>query len=184
MDINCNQFEGLLSFYLNNELSEKMTSAVEKHMEECPNCKMRYSVVNSIIEDIKSAYNEVIQDSEDYNDFIEAEYEIPDDEVKNTELSAYIDNELDEEHSVKLRRNIVAKPKLRNKIDKLYDLRRLISDSKKEQKNKLKTDYSKEIVKTMNNNISDRQVYMHCALFILFVVCVIALSLTAIINLL
>lgn len=35
MKISCNQFEGLISFYLNNELNETLKEAFEEHLKEC-----------------------------------------------------------------------------------------------------------------------------------------------------
>ena len=187
MDINCNQFENLLSFYVNDDLTESMKTAVEEHMRLCPVCAMRYGVVKSIIEDIKSAYNDVLTNSgfeNDCFDIIEPEYEISDEDIKISELSAYIDNELGEEESVKIRRDIIAKPKLRKKVEKMYGLKKMISNSYHNQRSRLKSDFSKEIVKSLNSNLRERQIYMHCVMFILFVVCIIAISTIALIHML
>ena len=189
MDINCSQFEGLLSFYLNDDLNENLKCAFEEHMKTCPNCNMRYSVVSSVIEDIKSAYDEVIGKMpvdkvdmvEDNEDVSASDYDILDGFL-NTELSAYVDNELDENRSVKIRRDIISKPRLRQKVEKLYGLKRVISDSYKINKNKLKTDFSKEIIRKINNIESDRQIYFHCTAFILVVILAIVLSVVAIIH--
>lgn len=189
MDINCSQFEGLLSFYLNDDLNENLKCAFEEHMKTCPTCNMRYSVVSSVIEDIKSAYDEVIGKTpvdkvdmvEDNEDVSASDYDILDGFL-NTELSAYVDNELDENRSVKIRRDIISKPRLRQKVEKLYGLKKVISDSYKINKNKLKTDFSKEIIRKINNIESDRQIYFHCTAFILVVILAIVLSVVAIIH--
>lgn len=187
MDINCNQFEGLLSFYINGDLTENMKKMVEEHMNLCPTCSMRYKIVKSIIEDIQSAYNEVITNSNlenEYTDCIEPEYELSEEEIKTTELSAYVDNELSEEECLKLRRNIIAKPKLRKKVEEMYGLKKLISNSFKDQRSRLKSDYSKDIIKSLNSDIKERQIYIHCVMFILFVVCTVAISLITLVHLL
>ena len=186
MDINCSQFEGLLSFYVNGDLTENMASAVEEHMKICPACQMRYNIVNSIIHDIKSAYSEVLTNSnlEDKYTVIEPVFEPSEDEVKNTELSAYVDNELTEEESLKLRRNIIAKPKLRNKVEKLYRLKKVISNSHRIHRLLLKSDYSKDVIKTLNSNKQDRQIYLHCIGFMLFVILTVTLSIIALMHLL
>ena len=189
MDINCSQFEGLLSFYLNDDLNENLKCAFEEHMKTCPTCNMRYSVVSSVIEDIKSAYDEVIGKTpvdkvdmvEDNEDVSASDYDILDGFL-NTELSAYVDNELDENRSVKIRRDIISKPRLRQKVEKLYGLKKVLSDSYKINKNKLKTDFSKEIIRKINNIESDRQIYFHCTAFILVVILAIVLSVVAIIH--
>ena len=60
MKISCNQFEGLISFYLNNELNETLKEAFEEHLKECPTCHIRYNMLSSIITDLKDSYNQII----------------------------------------------------------------------------------------------------------------------------
>lgn len=178
MKITCNQFEGLLSFYLNNDLGENLKNMVEEHIRNCPDCRMKYDVLHTIIDDIKDAYKQFING----DDYIVKDDNEDNDTHSLSELSAYIDNELSDEHSVKLRKKIVAKPKLRQKIDKLYKIRKFMSSSFKEQKNKLKTDYSKNIVRDINTNLKTRQSYYHCIGFILFVLGMVCLSILIIMH--
>ena len=185
MDINCSQFEGLLSFYLNDDLNDNLKCAFEDHMKNCSTCNMRYSVIKSLIEDIKAAYNDIIENKsmpKEIEESTELNYNISLDNMLNTELSAYIDNELDEDRSVKIRRDIITKPALRKKIEKLYNLRKVITNSMNEQKNKIKTDYSKEVIKYIYNKTTDRQVYFHCSAFIFFVILAVVISAIVIIK--
>lgn len=171
MKINCSQFEGLFSFYLNGELNDKLKTSFEEHLKECSHCNMKFKVLHTIIEDIKEAYKQFnVNDNIQENIVNNQEY------VTDTELSAYIDNELPDENSIKIRRNIIAKPKVREKIEQLYKLRKVMSDSFSEHKNRMKTDYSKEIVKGMNKDILDNEAYMHCIGFVLFVITVLCFS--------
>ena len=171
MKINCNQFENLFSFYLNGDLSVPMKEAFEQHLRECHQCCVKFDILKNIIGDIKEAYNKFIAE-EDYfeTEVVTQEY------VTGSELSAYIDNELSDENSVKIRRNIIAKPKVREKIDKLYKLRKIMSDSFAEQKKRLKTDFAKDIVGQMNKQNFRNNAYVHCIAFILFVVTVFVFS--------
>ena len=171
MKITCNQFEGLLSFYLNNDLGENLIAMVEEHLKECPHCKMKYEVLHSIIDDIKDAYKQFI----DGDEYVVSHNESG--SVSPNDLSAYIDNELSDEYSVKIRRNIVARPQLRAKIDKLYKLRKFMSESFREHKSRLKTDFSRDIIRNADKNLKTRQAYYHCVGFILFVIGVVCLSL-------
>ena len=180
MKITCTQFENLLSFYLNNELNEHLKQKVEEHLKECPHCNMKVKMLNSIINDIKDAYNEIINKKPQYT---EAEIvENKSQEINNTELSAYIDNELEDEHNIKIRKNIIAKPKIRAKIDKLYKLRKVMHDSFSEQKNKLKTDFSKDILKEFNTEQKQRETYFHCIGFLLVVVLSLCFSIWLVFN--
>ena len=114
MKISCNQFEGLISFYLNNELNETLKEAFEEHLKECPTCHIRYNMLSSIITDLKDSYNQIIVEENSNMNIFENISECIDnvekDDVQLRELSAYIDKELDEEARIKKQRNIIAKP--------------------------------------------------------------------------
>ena len=187
MKLTCSQFEGLITFYLDGELSKSLTQAFEQHMKECPACNMKFKVIKSIIGDIKSAYDKILSGEDE--SCIEAEpvaetVNSDDEYVTMSELSAYMDNELPDENSVKVRRNIIARPKMRGKLEKMYRLRKILSDSFVEQKNKLKTDYSKDIIKRVNTEITPRQICLHCILFLLIVVLSVIASVVAIVMVL
>ena len=173
MKITCSQFEGLFSFYLNGELGDKLKESFEEHLNTCPHCNMKFKVLKSIINDIKDAYNKfIVEETPEESNTVESpEY------VSGTELSAYIDNELSEENSIKIRRNIIAKPKVREKIERLYKLRKMMSDSFVEHKNHLKTDFSKDIINEMDENLLRKNAYIHCIGFILFVAGIVCVSL-------
>ena len=184
MKITCAQFEGLISFYLNNELSDNLKAAFEEHLDSCPSCHIRYNMLSSIINELKEAYNQIITE-ENIEDI--PCVEVSDDEedaedIQSSELSAYIDNELNDEFSIKMRRNIIAKPKLRKKLERLYNLRKIMSGSFDEQKSKLRTDYSKAILRELDVNTSNGNVYLHCFAFIMFVIGIIFISSIIIAN--
>ena len=173
MKITCAQFESLISFYLNDELSNKLKTEFEKHLNICPSCHIRYNVLNSIISELKDSYERIITDNDDafvYND-VNDETSIRDDE-----LSAYIDNELNDEFSIKMRRNIIARPMLRKKLEKLYNLRKIMTSAFSEQKNKLRKDYSKSLAEKLNIPQPNNKVYLYCFVLIMFIVGIIFIS--------
>ncbi len=186
MKITCSQFEGLISFYLNNELSETLKEAFEEHLRECPTCHIRYNMLSSIITDLKDAYNQIIVEEnsgikvcDDASEYID---DVEEDDIQLRELSAYIDNELDDEVSVKMRRNIIAKPLLRKKLESLYNLRKIMNNEFDAQKNKLRNDYSKSIVRGLDTNSSNRHAYLHCVAFIMFVIGIVFVSTIVVMN--
>ena len=188
MKITCAQFEGLISFYLNDDLSDNLKQAFEEHLHSCPSCHIRFNMLSNIINELKDAYNQIViegnvDDIASIELFAESEEETNEENSQASDLSAYIDNELNEEHSVKIRKNIIAKPKLRKKLEKLYNLRKVMSDEFYEQKNKMKTDYSKDVIKRLNIHQSNNYVYLHCVIFIMFVMFVVGFSVWALLNL-
>lgn len=180
MKISCAQFEGLISFYLNDELSDKLRLAFEEHMYTCPTCHTRFNMLSSIINELKDAYNQIINEEKaEIADIVDV------DENKNvqmSELSAYIDNELSDENSIKVRKNIITKPKLRKKLEKMYKLRKIVSDAFLEHKNKMRVDYSKDVMRSINKSTNSNQVYLHCVAFMMFLMLLIGFSVWLIIN--
>ena len=180
MKINCNQFEGLITFYLNNELSDKLRLAFEEHLHNCPSCHIRFNMLSSIIKDLKDAYKQVTNEN---NDSLPESINNEDDtNIKNSELSAYIDNELNDENCIKVRKNIIAKPTLRKKLENMYKLRKIITNSFEDYKNKTRVDYSKDIIKSLNKTNKDTQIYFHCIAFMMFLALLIGFSIWIIIN--
>ena len=193
MKITCSQFENLLSFYMNNDLSDALKTAFEEHMKECNYCREKYAVVHSIVDNIKDAYNQFIYSDENgvgvnmtkYAENRADKNENSDmyDDYNNVELSAYIDNELPDDRSIKIRRSIGSRPKVRKKIERLYKLRKIMHNCQIEAKNSFRTDYSIAKVHTLNENYTQRKTYMHCLIFIMLVVASAIASLWMIIHL-
>ncbi len=174
MKLTCKQFEELLPFYLNDELSDTLKTAFVEHLHNCPNCHIKFNMLNSIVNDLKDAYNQLIFEPQEENLTI-----LPEDNKENDDssnLSAYIDNELNDNINIQIRRNIVTKPKLRKKIEQLYSVRKLLTDSFNNQKNRLKNDFSKEIMKRINKKPQRKDNYSHCLFFICFVLSMVIIS--------
>lgn len=180
MKITCKQFEELIPFYLNDELSENLKNAFVEHLHNCPNCHIKFNMLNSIVNDLKDAYNQLIFESscddEKVIDIIEEEEETQELHELNTNLSAYIDNELNDDINVQIRRNIISKPALRKKIEKLYNIRKLMTDSFNDEKNKLRTDFSKDIVKKIQAKPNQTENFNQCFIFIGVVISIVMVS--------
>lgn len=58
----CNEIRALLSFYVDNELSEEEFKQVESHLENCPACKEEYLEMLEIIELLQEVPEEKIPD--------------------------------------------------------------------------------------------------------------------------
>lgn len=187
MKITCSQFEGLMTFYIDNELSEKLTTAFEEHMKNCPNCSMKFKVIKSIVNDIKTAYDKIICEN-NYQPPIETDIaegkQIDPEDLSNLDLSAYIDNELSEENSIRVRKNLIAKPTVRKKLERMYKLRKILSGSFSEQKNLMRNDFSKDVIRSINADFSAKEVCIHCFIFIFVVLLAIALSVWSIVRVL
>ena len=100
MEITCIQMDILISFYIEGDLSESLKEKVEEHLKNCPTCKAKFNIINSLFSDIKTISNkEKIYTT---NTHSKKQYQF----FKNN-LSAYIDNELPEEECIKMRKYTV-----------------------------------------------------------------------------
>lgn len=188
MKITCKQFEELIPFFLNNELSDNLKNAFIEHLHNCPNCHLKFNMLNSIVNDLKDAYNKLMCDSPTEDDsIIDISAENTSNEFSDihNNLSAYIDNELNDDINVQIRRNIISKPALRKKIEKLYNIRKLMSDSFNDEKSRLKTDFAKNIVKNLQTSKQNpSESYVQCFVFIGIVISIAITSLIILKNLL
>lgn len=172
MKITCKQFEELIPFYINDELSNALKNAFVEHLHNCPHCHIKFNMLNSIVSDLKDAYNQIIFESSNdkndiYNDFNEL----------NSNLSAYIDNELNDDINVQIRRSIISKPALRKKLENLYNIRKLMTNSFNDEKNKLRTDFSKDIIKKLHTKSDQTENFSQCFLFLGVVISIAMVSL-------
>lgn len=175
MKINCKQFEELIPFYINDELGENLKKAFVEHLHNCPNCHVRFNMLNSIVNDLKEAYDNLVFDSNE-EEKIKIEAITEEDSITNTNLSAYIDNELNDDLSIQIRKNIIAKPILRKKIENLYNLRKIMTDSFNKKKNGLKSDFSKDVIKRIQAKQEEKESFLPCIFFLIFVVSVLIIS--------
>ena len=148
MEITCIQMDVLISFYLENELSETLRKKVEEHLKVCPNCRAKYNVISSLIENMSSAVTNEnsLKDSANSESF----------RAFKNNLSAYIDNELSEHESVKLKKYTINNKQARKELEDAYNIRRLMKNSFQTTKSQSKNDFSKKILKKLHpqNNMS------------------------------
>lgn len=145
MEITCIQMDILISFYIDGDLSESLKEKVEEHLKNCPTCKAKFNIINSLFSDIKTNANkEKIYTT---NSHSTKQYQF----FKNN-LSAYIDNELPEEECIKMRKYTIGNKKARKDLEDSYHIRKLMRDSFKKSKTSSKSDFSKDILKQIEQN--------------------------------
>ena len=64
----------------------------------------------------------------------------------------------------------------------MYKLRKIITNSFEDYKNKMRIDFSKDIVKSLTKTNEETQMYFHCIAFMMFLVLLIGFSVWIIIN--
>ena len=163
--LSCEQVSALINFYLEGVLSDTLKKYVKKHLEECPYCNEKYNKIKSAFDnyvEINSNNNESIYYTKQYEDF-------------RSNLSAYIDNELDIAENIKIKKIAISNPLARQDLENIYTYKKLLKDSYEKTKNELRDDYSKNIVCKIKNNCKNSidKFYKICAIFIAMISCII-----------
>ena len=144
MEITCVQMDVLISFYIDGELTKSLKKKVEEHLKECPTCRAKYNILSSF-------FSEMYENCNDY--FEEEHYSKPkvSQEYRNfrSNLSAYVDNELPPDESVKIKKYTISNKKARKDLEDTYNIRRLMNNSFKKTKSETKSDFSKNVLKQL-----------------------------------
>ena len=132
-ELTCNQVLALIEFYLENKLNPKLKKYIDEHLEICPKCKKFYSETIR-----KSRTNVILNSTQDKED---KTYKIFEENI-----SAYIDNELNEKENLRIKKIAITNPNAREKIEQIYNLKRFMHNSYEKIKNEMKQDYTRTIM--------------------------------------
>lgn len=141
-NLTCTQVSALLSFYIDDKLSSQLKQFVEAHLSICPTCRMKLETLRSMVTSLRAAQdhlstiksgNEENLNSPQYDEF-------------KINLSAYIDNELNDEDNIKVKKYIVSNPRARQEIESMYNLKKALHNAFEKTKNEAKDDFSKYIM--------------------------------------
>ena len=147
MKLTCAQMDVLISFYIDGDLSPSLKTQVEEHMKSCSTCRAKYDIIKSMLTDLKNTFdldNESISSKNISNNTTSQQYRV----FKNN-LSAYIDNELSSEESIKIKKFTINNPDARKDLEENYNIRKLMNDSFNKTKSDSRQDFSKNILKQL-----------------------------------
>lgn len=146
MKLTCTQMDVLISFYIDGDLSKALKSQVEEHLRECPNCRAKYDIIKSMLADLKNSFDvqEEYAPSEVSSSCTSQQYRL----FKNN-LSAYIDNELDNEDNIKIKKFTINNKNARKALEDSYNIKKLMNDSFRKTKSDAKQDFSRSVLKQL-----------------------------------
>ncbi len=159
VNLTCAQVSALLPFYIENKLSSHLQQFVASHLEHCPKCMVKYERLKKLMLNLKDEHE--FKSAEEQ----EASSELSDELMMS--LSAYVDNELDEIESIKVKKNIISNPKARKEFENLYALKNIMYRDFEREKSDIKSDFSKAIFRKAN--LRD-EVYCEDAFFKVFII--------------
>ncbi len=151
MKLTCSQMDVLITFYIDGDLSKSLKNQVEEHLKSCPSCRAKLDIIKSMINEIRSEIEE--QDDIFTNPSLQSnksgttslQYRV----FKNN-LSAYIDNELDSEENIKIKKFAINNKHARQELEDSYNIRKLMNDSFRKTRSEAKHDFSKSVLKQLD----------------------------------
>lgn len=149
--LTCEQVMALMSFYVENKLSEQLSKCVKEHLDNCPECKESYKnfqqMIGNYLSNIKSSE---IEDNEiELEPYQSKQY----DEFKK-HVSEYFDNELDANDNIRIKKIAISNPLARRDLESMYSFKNLLNKSFEKTKNELKEDFSKGVFTLLEHDKS------------------------------
>ncbi len=143
-ELRCSQVLSLINFYIEDKLTPKWRELVEKHLKNCKNCNKKYHELNTVLTKYKLENKNISLKTADEN-------ENTNDEELVAKFSAYIDNELNPNENVKIKKIAISNPNARKKLDSMYKFRQLLQSAYQKTKSNSRIDYSKEVISKTHN---------------------------------
>lgn len=145
-NLTCTQVSALLSFYVDNKLSNQLTEFVEAHLRICPTCRAKYEALKTIVQNLRDAHEKISAQNipisnENANDQFD-EFQV--------NLSSYVDNELTDQDNIRVKKYVISNAKARAELEKLYNLKKVMHNAFERTKSETKEDYSKYILKRID----------------------------------
>lgn len=177
-NLTCIQVSALLSFYLDNKLSNQLTQFVEDHLDVCPTCRAKFEALKDMVNSLKEVHEKlatVTTSSEKQS--VATKF----DEFQ-ANLSAYIDNELSDEENIKIKKYVISHAKAREDLEHMYNLKKLMHNSFDKAKHEIKKDYSKFVLKRIDiqEEIYSTDSFAKIVAIFIFITAVFALAAMAV----
>lgn len=150
MKLTCAQMDVLLSFYFENELSKTLRNQVEEHLKHCSTCRAKYDIIKSMFSDLKNCVSgEETSISKDKSINQKTTSKSSQYRVFQNNLSAYMDNELSNEESIKIKKFTINNPEARKELEENYSIKKIMNDSFKKCKSEVRQDFSRSVLKQL-----------------------------------
>ena len=163
--LSCQQVSVLLHFYLENLLNPAIKDYVEQHLESCPKCQEKAGRLKTMMKELAaSGKNNRKKSPEKIN------YET----LKR--LSAYMDNELNNNENIRIKKMAISNSNVRKELENLYKFQKAIHSAYERTKNDSKFDYSKNILTKIQDGYeySTEYFYKIATIFIVLLLSIIA----------
>lgn len=140
-ELTCNQVNALMSFYLEDKLNDKLKQYVTHHLNTCSKCRERYEKLKKLLEKNRETTKNNAIEEETKEQFITKQYM----EFKKN-LSAYIDNELNDDENIKIKKITISNPLARKDLEGIYSYKKLLYNAFEKTRNDFRDDYIKSVM--------------------------------------
>lgn len=164
-ELTCNQVSALLNFYIEGKLNPRLREYVNLHLAKCPHCKKKVEELTAILNKYKTLKSNVETNSPKENVNIEL--------LNN--LSAYIDNELNSNENIKVKKITISNPTARKELETMYKFKKIVHSAYEKTKNDSKFDYSKNVISQIQKipDYTTTYFYKLAAMFVIIMLSII-----------
>ena len=173
-DLTCSQVIALLTFYIQGKTNYQVTNFIESHLKKCKSCREKFETLKNVLNDLNNEKTKI--------DSIEVPKAVPISAYGSNfieKMSAYLDNELSDEDTIRFKKFAIANPPVRQELETMYKVKNAINFSFNKTKNNFKEDFTKEIIVQLNIQdvlSKDEPVFKIISLFItIFALCSIGI---------
>lgn len=163
-DLTCNQVSALINFYIEGKLNPRLREYVNLHISKCPACRKKIEELQKILNTFKAA--RVAND--------DAQKQSSPELINR--LSAYVDNELNFDENIKVKKLTISNPTARKELETMYKFKKVMQSAYEKTKNDIKFDYSKSVLTRIQDEAeySTSYFYKLSAVFVVLILAIIA----------
>lgn len=163
-DLTCNQVSALINFYIEGKLNPRLREYIDLHLLKCPSCRKKITELKKILKTFE-------QDSKHEKPTEENQLNL---EFRN-KLSAYVDNELNSNENIKIKKITISNPTVRKELETMYKFKKVMHSAYEKTKSNTKYDYSKNILTKIQdgNEYTTTYFYKLSAIFIILIAAII-----------
>ena len=162
-ELTCQQVSALMNFYIEGKLNPRLREYVNSHIVKCKICKKKIDDLQKIL----GKYDKKKSETR------EATKNIPIESFHK--LSAYIDNELNTNENIKIKKLTISNPMARKELETMYKFRKIIHNAYEKTKNDNHFDYSKNILANIQEpkDYTTTYFYKLAGLFVVLITAII-----------
>ena len=148
----CKKVTSMLSLYIDNNLSANDMFFVKDHIAVCPACRKKYLYLKSLIKNLKDSYKQFVEFSKQKQK--KNNFSIKEHEKFVSQISSYIDNELDADECFKFRKYLMKSKNAQKALKSTYIIQKAMKYSFNQTKKLASSEITHNVIKQINSKQS------------------------------